>query len=98
MTGCVTSGFHRYKSIYVHISLYAPAVIMSFYLGVQIGSRSEYNSDPERFEPSSRIFLNGEQPYPWDLLQPQDKMSRHRGAEHCRRCGRLGSTSLLSPE
>ena len=51
-----------------------------------------------RFEPSSRIFLNGEQPYPWELLHPQDKMSRHRGAELCRRYGRLGTTSLLSPE
>ncbi len=31
-----------------------------------------------RFEPSSRNFLIGEQPNPWDLLQPQDKLSRHR--------------------
>ena len=31
-----------------------------------------------RSEPSSRTFLTGEQPDPWDLLQPQDKMSRHR--------------------
>ena len=51
----------------------------------------------ERSEPSSRTFLNGEQPYPWDLLQPQDKVSRHRGAEHRRRYGLLGGTSLLSP-
>ena len=29
-----------------------------------------------RFEPSSRNFLIGEQPNPWDLLQPQDKLSR----------------------
>ena len=51
-----------------------------------------------RSEPSSRIFLIGEQPNPWDLLQPQDKMSRHRGAEQSRRYGLSGSTSLLSPE
>ena len=50
-----------------------------------------------RSEPSSRTSLNGEQPYPWDLLQPQDEMSRHRGAKHHRRCGRLGGISLLSP-
>src|ERR1700749_1959646 len=50
-----------------------------------------------RFKPSSRTTLNGEQPYPWDLLQPQDVMSRHRGAKHCRRYGLLGSISLLSP-
>ena len=48
-------------------------------------------------KPSSRTTLNGEQPYPWDLLQPQDVMSRHRGAKHCRRYGLLGSISLLSP-
>src|ERR671914_2627786 len=50
-----------------------------------------------RSEPSSRTTLNGEQPYPWDLLQPQDVMSRHRGAKRCRRYGLLGSISLLSP-
>jgi len=32
----------------------------------------------------------GEQPNPWDLLQPQDATSRHRGAKPCRRCGLLG--------
>lgn len=52
---------------------------------------------PKRSEPSSRNFLIGEQPNPWDLLQPQDKLSRHRGAEHRRRYGRSGDTSLLSP-
>src|SRR5258708_26268432 len=51
-----------------------------------------------RYEPSSRTTLIGEQPNPWDLLQPQDVMSRHRGAKLCRRCGRLGKISLLSLE
>src|ERR671919_2179922 len=51
-----------------------------------------------RFEPSSRTTLIGEQPNPWDLLQPQDVMSRHRGAKLLRRCGLLGGISLLSPE
>jgi hypothetical protein len=50
-----------------------------------------------RSEPSSRTTLNGEQPYPWDLLQPQDVMSRHRGAKPPRRYGLLGEISLLSP-
>ena len=50
-----------------------------------------------RSKPSSRTTLNGEQPYPWDLLQPQDVMSRHRGAKHRRRYELLGSISLLSP-
>ncbi len=50
-----------------------------------------------RSEPSSRTALTGEQPDPWDLVQPQDAMSRHRGAEPPRRCELLGETSLLSP-
>ena len=50
-----------------------------------------------RSKPSSRTTLNGEQPYPWDLLQPQDVMSRHRGAKLPRRCELLGGISLLSP-
>jgi hypothetical protein len=50
-----------------------------------------------RSEPSSRTTLNGEQPYPWDPLQPQDVMSRHRGAKHRRRYELLGGISLLSP-
>ena len=49
-----------------------------------------------RSEPSSRATLIGEQPNPWDLLQPQDVMSRHRGAKLRRRCERLGGISLLS--
>src|SRR5262252_6850945 len=50
-----------------------------------------------RSEPSSRTTLIGEQPNPWDLLQPQDVMSRHRGAKRFRRYGLLGIISLLSP-
>ena len=51
-----------------------------------------------RFEPSSRTALIGEQPNPWDLLQPQDAMSRHRGAKLRRRCELLDGISLLSLE
>src|SRR5687767_9576269 len=51
-----------------------------------------------RSEPSSRTALIGEQPNPWDRLQPQDAMSRHRGAKPPRRCELLEEISLLSPE
>ena len=51
-----------------------------------------------RSEPSSRTALIGEQPNPWDRLQPQDAMGRHRGAKPPRRYGRSGEISLLSPE
>src|ERR671913_1867782 len=50
-----------------------------------------------RSKPSSRTTLIGEQPNPWDPLQPQDVMSRHRGAKQPRRWGLLGVISLLSP-
>ena len=50
-----------------------------------------------RSKPSSRTTLIGEQPNPWDLLQPQDVMSRHRGAKHPRRYELLVGISLLSP-
>src|ERR1700678_1854376 len=59
--------------------------------------RIEDRTVSRRSEPSSRTTLIGEQPNPWDLLQPQDVMSRHRGAKHSRRYGLLGSISLLSP-
>lgn len=50
-----------------------------------------------RSEPSSRTALIGEQPNPWDRLQPQDAMSRHRGSKPSRRCDLLGKITLLSP-
>ena len=50
-----------------------------------------------RSEPNSRSALIGEQPNPWDLLQPQDVTSRHRGAKPPRRYELLGEISLLSP-
>ena len=50
-----------------------------------------------RSEPSSRTALMGEQTNPWDLLQPQDAMSRHRGAKRRRRWELSGGISLLSP-
>ena len=49
-----------------------------------------------RSEPSSRTTLTGEQPDPWDLLQPQDVMSRHRGAKPPRRYELSAGISLLS--
>ena len=50
-----------------------------------------------RSEPSSRTALIGEQPNPWDLLQPQDAMSRHRGAKPLRRYELLGSDKPVIP-
>src|ERR1700721_2678779 len=51
---------------------------------------------PRRSDPSPRPTLTREQPDPWGLLQPQNVMSRHRGAKPSRRYELLGSISLLS--
>jgi hypothetical protein len=53
-------------------------------------------TDSRRSKPNSRTIFIGEQPNPWNLLQLQDMMSRHRGAKHSRRYELLGSISLLS--
>jgi hypothetical protein len=42
-----------------------------------------------RSEPRSRTALMGEQPNPWDLLQPQDATIRHRASFHRFRWRRL---------
>jgi hypothetical protein len=74
-----------------------PLVLRSAPLKLPTPTADRDRTVSRRSKPSSRTSLNGEQPYPWDLLQPQDEMSRHRGAKHCRRYGLLGSISLLSP-
>src|SRR5205823_3713467 len=42
-----------------------------------------------RSKPSSRTAFIGEQPNPWELLHPQDAMSRHRTWFHCFQWRRL---------
>ncbi len=39
----------------------------------------------QRTKPNSRTIFIGEQPNPWNLLQLQEMMSRHRGAKRPRR-------------
>ena len=75
-----------------------PLVLGAASLNSQTPMADRDRTVSRRSEPSSRTTLNGEQPYPWDLLQPQDVMSRHRGAKHRRRYELLGGISLLSPE
>ena len=74
-----------------------PLVLGSALLNLPTPTADRDRTVSRRSEPSSRTTLNGEQPYPWDLLQPQDVMSRHRGAKPPRRCELLGEISLLSP-
>ncbi len=79
---------------YVHPG---PLVLGTASLNIPTPTADRDRTVSRRSEPSSRTTLIGEQPNPWDLLQPQDVMSRHRGAKPPRRCGLLGEISLLSP-
>jgi hypothetical protein len=80
---------------YVHPG---PLVLRTDPLNIPTPTADRDRTVSRRSEPNSRTTLIGEQPNPWDLLQPQDVMSRHRGAKRCRRYGLLGIISLLSPE
>ena len=80
---------------YVHPG---PLVLRADPLKIPTPTADRDRTVSRRSEPSSRTTLIGEQPNPWDLLQPQDVMSRHRGAKRRRRYGLLGVISLLSPE
>ena len=75
-----------------------PLVLRSVLLKLPTPTTDRDRTVSRRSEPSSRATLIGEQPNPWNLLQPQDVTSRHRGAKPLRRFELLGAISLLSPE
>ena len=74
-----------------------PLVLGTAFLTTPTRAADRDRTVSRRSKPSSRAALMGEQPNPWDQLQPQDATSRHRGAKPCRRYGLLGKISLLSP-
>jgi len=75
-----------------------PLVLRKHPLKIPTPTADRDRPGSRRSEPSSRTTLIGEQPNPWDRLQPQDVMSRHRGAKPPRRYERSEAISLLSPE
>ena len=105
MLSAVIPSIHSYSALqlalqqihqrYVHSG---PLVLGTALLNFPTPTMDRDRTVSRRSEPSSRATLMGEQPNPWDLLQPQNVTSRHRGAEPPRRCELLGETSLLSPE
>src|SRR6201998_4463672 len=105
MLSAVISSEHSYPAMrlasqpvhqrFVHSG---PLVLGAGSLNLATPTEDRDQTVSRRFKPSSRTSLNGEQPYPWDRLQPQDEMSRHRGAKHRRRYELLGGISLLSVE
>src|SRR5574344_675938 len=95
---------HGYSAMHLAAQLihqrfvqHGPLVLMSGPLKFPTPTTDRDRTVSRRSEPSSRATLMGEQPNPWDLLQPQDVTSRHRGAKPLRRCELLGAISLLSP-
>ena len=96
---------HSYSALHLAAQLVhqrfvqpGPLVLRSAPLKLPAPATDRDRTVSRRSEPSSRATLIGEQPNPWDLLQPQDVTSRHRGAKPPRRCELLGEISLLSPE
>ena len=84
--------------IHQRLVQFGPLVLKSDPLKLLTPTTDRDRTVSRRSEPSSRATLMGEQPNPWDLLQPQDVTSRHRGAKPPRRYELLGEISLLSPE
>ena len=86
------------QPVYQRLVQPGPLVLRSDPLKLPAPTTDRDRTVSRRSEPSSRATLMGEQPNPWDLLQPQDVTSRHRGAKPPRRYELLGEISLLSPE
>ena len=104
MLSAVITADHRYPALplagqpgHKRVVRLGPLVLESAPLNSPTPTTDTYRTVSRRSEPSSCTTLTGEQPDPWDLLQPQDVMSRHRGAKPCRRYELLGKISLLSP-
>ena len=105
MLSALIQSIHSYSAVHLATQLIhqryvqpGPLVLESELLKYPAPTTDRDRTVSRRSEPSSRATLIGEQPNPWDLLQPQDVMSRHRGAKLRRRCELLGGISLLSPE
>jgi hypothetical protein len=105
MLSAVISSTHSYSAmrlapqqIHQRCVRPGPLVLRATLLNTPTPTVDRDQTVSRRFEPNSRTTLIGEQPNPWDLLQPQDVMSRHRGAKPHRRYGRLDAISLLSLE
>ena len=105
MLSAVIHSLHSYSALQLALQQihqryvqFGPLVLKSDPLKLPTPTTDRDRTVSRRSEPSSRATLIGEQPNPWDLLQPQDVTSRHRGAKPLRRFELLGAISLLSPE
>src|ERR1700758_5191088 len=104
MHSAVITADHRYPALplagqpgHERVVRLGPLVLETTSLNTPTPTTDTDRTVSRRSEPSSCTTLTGEQPDPWDLLQPQDVISRHRGAKPRRRCELSGAISLLSP-
>src|SRR5512139_2263049 len=104
MLSAVISAERGYPAMHLAVQLAhqrsvhpGPLVLRTAPLKSPAPTRDRDRTVSRRSEPSSRTALIGEQPNPWNRLQLQDAMSRHRGAKPGRRCELLDQISLLSP-
>src|SRR5688572_33379405 len=103
MLSAVIRANHRYPALHLAVQpghervvRLGPLVLESAPLNTPTPTADTDRSVSRRSEPSSCTTLTGGQPHPWDLLQAQDVISRHRGAKPRRRCEPSGAISLLS--
>src|SRR5438128_9605582 len=103
MHSAVITADHRYPAVplagqpgHERIVRLGPLVLESAPLNFPPPTADTDRTVSRRSEPSSCTTLTGEQPDPWDLLQPQDVISRHRGAKPHRRCELSDAISLLT--
>jgi hypothetical protein len=104
MLSAVICARHRYRAlplaeqpVHERSLRPGPLVLRTTSLNTPTPTTDTDRTVSRRSEPSSCATLTGEQPDPWDLLQPQDVTSRHRGAKPRRRYELSGAISLLSP-
>src|SRR6476646_479059 len=104
MLSAVIPARHRYRAmplagqpVHERSLRLGPLVLKTTSLNTPTPTTDTDRTVSRRSEPSSCATLMGEQPNPWDLLQPQDVTRRHRGAKPPRRYELLGEISLLSP-
>ena len=98
INGCSFLAMPLIKQPVYHGSTFpGPLVLGSTPLNFLTSTVDRDRTVSRRSKPSSRTTFVGEQPNPWNHLQLQDVMSRHRGAKRLRRQGLLRVISLLSP-
>lgn len=89
---------HMKQQEHKRITLNGPFVLVKLFASFRTILKDRDQTASRRSKPNSRNALFGEQPNPWNQLQLQVALSRHRGAKRFFRCELLKNISLLSLE